>query len=48
MSNNITKESMDLIADEIIIDIRYLSDEDAKKRIAEILEDNGIVEVIEE
>lgn len=47
MSNQITRESMDFIAGEIV-DIVHDSNslEDGKNKIQEILESNGIVEVI--
>ncbi len=47
MRNQITRESMDFIAGEIM-DIVHDSNslEDGKNKIQEILESNGIVEVI--
>lgn len=49
MIGKITKESMRLIADEIIDEVAentHFSREDSKAIIQRILEDNGIVEVI--
>ena len=47
MGNRITKESMEFIAGEIM-DAVYVSDslEDGINKIQEILESNGIVEII--
>lgn len=48
MIGKITKSSMRLIADEIIYTVKYYGDDESKckEKIQELLENEGIVEVI--
>lgn len=50
MVGKITEESMRLIADEIIYTVKYYGDDESKckEKIQELLENEGIVEVIQD